>query len=215
MGFHGVPLAIIVVSLVALGGGAWVLLRQQWLLQWLKGTAGLALVALSVYLAVFAVNLYTFQPLVRDSALATISFREVGPQHFVASVSQPDGASSDYPLRGDLWQMDVRVAVWKGLFGLLGAAPGYQLESIQGRYLSLEDDRSGERTRHAIYSEGVGFDVWSRARSRGSMIIEPRHGSAAYLPMADGAIYEVVLLPAGLTARPLNGIAEEAVRAWE
>ena len=179
MGFHGVPLVIIVFSLAALGGGAWVLLRQQWLLQWLKGSAGLILVALSVYMAVFAVNLYSFKPLQRDTALATVSFREIGPQHVVASVSQPDGASGDYPLRGDLWQLDVRVAAWKGIFGLLGAVPGYQLESIQGRYLSLEDDRSGERTRHAIYSEGVGFDIWTRAHARGSMIIEPRRGAAA------------------------------------
>lgn len=215
MGFNLVPLTLMVFSLLLLLIGAWVLLRQQWLLQWLKGTAGLLLVGLAVYASLFALNLYSFEPLERDRVLATVSFREVGPQHFVANVSQPGGSSHDYPLRGDLWQVDVRVATWKGIFGLLGATPGYQMESIQGRYLSLEDDRSLERTRHTIHREGIGFDIWARARERGSMIIQPRHGRAAFLPMVDGAIFEVVLLPSGLTGRPLNGIAEQAVRAWE
>ena len=215
MGFSLVPLTIMAFSLVLLLVGAWVLLRQQWLLQWLKGTGGLLLVALAVYASVFALNLYSFQPLERDRALATVSFREVGPQHFVANISQPDGSSHDYPLRGDLWQVDVRVAVWKGVFALFGATPGYQLESIQGRYITLEDDRSRERTRHEIHREGIGFDIWQRSRERGSMVVDPRHGRAAFLPMADGAIFEVVLLPSGLSGRPLNGVAEQAVRAWE
>lgn len=215
MGFNLVPLTIMVFSLILLLTGAWILLRQQWLLPWLKGTGGLLLVGVAVYASLFALNLYSFQPLERDRALATVSFREVEPQEFVANVSQPDGSSYDYPLRGDLWQIDVRVAIWKGIFALFGATPGYQLDSIQGRYLSLEDDRSKERTRHQIHREGIGFDIWARAREHGSMVLEPRRGRAAFLPMADGAIFEVVLSSSGLSGRPLNGIAERAISAWE
>ena len=59
----------------------------------------------------------------------------------------------------DLWQMDVRVVSWKGLFALFGARPGYQLDSIQGRYLALEHERSRERTRHGIHRAPVVFDI--------------------------------------------------------
>ena len=37
MNFAGVPIVLIVVSLVLVALGAWVLLRQQWLLQWTFG----------------------------------------------------------------------------------------------------------------------------------------------------------------------------------
>ena len=40
------------------------------------------------------------------------------------------------------------------------------------------------------------------------------YGSAAYLPLSDGARYAVVLGPSGLLARPLDPAAETAVRSW-
>jgi hypothetical protein len=40
------------------------------------------------------------------------------------------------------------------------------------------------------------------------------YGSATYLPMADGADYEVTVSQSGLVARPLNDAARLAVGAW-
>jgi len=40
------------------------------------------------------------------------------------------------------------------------------------------------------------------------------YGSAAYVPMTDGAAYEVTVSQSGLLARPLNGDARLAVGAW-
>jgi hypothetical protein len=45
-------------------------------------------------------------------------------------------------------------------------------------------------------------------------IIDAVYGSATYLPMADGALYEVSLSHTGLLARPLNASAEEAINTW-
>ncbi|MBZ2187978.1 hypothetical protein K8B33_02615 [Alcanivorax sp. JB21] len=210
MSFAGVPIAMILVSLVLLGLGAWVLLRQRWLLQWLKGTAGLAMLVAAVYLSLLALNLYSYDELNPDAPLATVSFRELAPQSFVATVAVPGAESHDYALRGDLWQLDTRVLRWKGLLALFGARPGYQLEQIQGRYLALEDERSRERVRHVIYSPPVFFDIWQGA-SEGSMLLSASTLSAAFLPMADGAIFEIVLQRGRLEARPLNRSAEEAM----
>ena len=40
------------------------------------------------------------------------------------------------------------------------------------------------------------------------------YGSAAYLPMSDGAEYRIWLSQSGLVARPLNAEADGAVRTW-
>jgi hypothetical protein len=40
------------------------------------------------------------------------------------------------------------------------------------------------------------------------------YGSATYLPMADGALYDIRVSPTGLVARPLNQAARDAVGTW-
>ena len=208
MNFSGVPIVLIGLSLVLVGLGAWVLLRQQWLLQWLKGSAGLLLVGLAVYSALYAMNLYSYSELKPETPVATISFRELGPQNFVATVALAGGQSHDYALRGDLWQLEVRVVSWKGLFALFGARPGYQLDSIQGRYLALEHERSRERTRHSVHRAPVVFDIHD---GEGGLLLNTSIMGVAYLPMADGAIFQVVPSAGQLEGRPLNGVAEAAM----
>src|SRR5690606_32111986 len=119
--------------------GSFILLRTQWFLQWLKGTAGLLLIALAVYFSLYSLNLFSYQQMSREEPLATISFRQLGPQSYVATLAAADGNNVDYQLEGDLWQIDARIIRWKGIFALLGFQPGYQFEDIQGRYLTLED----------------------------------------------------------------------------
>lgn len=215
MSFDAVPLILMLVCLLFVVGGAVVLIRQQWFLQWLKGTAGLVLIGMAVYLSLFALNLFSYHELREGAPIATVSFRSNGEQSYIASVSQPDGTSRDFQLKGDLWQLDARIVRWKGLLALFGFAPGYELDRIQGRYLSLEDERSLDRTVYEISQEQLGFDVWANAYDGWSLIVDARYGSATYLPMADGAIFEVRLESAGLVGRPLNGSAQQAVSRWE
>ena len=40
-----------------------------------------------------------------------------------------------------------------------------------------------------------------------------RFGSASYMPMADGAVYKVVMTQSGLNAEPVNDIARDANNA--
>lgn len=215
MSFEAVPLVIIIICVLLVLGGAVILMRHKWLVQWLKGTAGLFLVGMAIYFSLFALNLFSYNELREGSPIATVSFRQMGPQQYMATVSEPDGSNVDYPLSGDLWQIDARIVRWKGLFALFGFSPGYQLDRIQGRYLTLEDERSKERTVYEVIKPGVGIDIWQNARDGWSMLVDARYGSATYLPMADSAIFEVVLTPSGLVGRPLNGSAEQAVGRWE
>ncbi|MBL7248926.1 hypothetical protein ACLD02_15040 [Alloalcanivorax sp. C16-2] len=216
MSFSVAPFLILAVSLVLILVGAWVLLRHKWVWQWIKGTAGLALVALAVYLVLVALNLYSFHELNEEVPVATVSFRATGDQSYIATVTRDDGSSEDFRLNGDQWQLDARIVKWKMPFTLLGLKPGYQLDRIQGRYFALEDERSKERTVYSLSKTPLGMDVWSHAREGWSFLVDARYGSAAYLPMADGAIFEVTVPPAGgLIGRPLNGSAQRAVAGWQ
>lgn len=215
MSFSVAPILIIVTSLILVLLGAWVLLRHRWVWQWIKGSAGLLLVALAAYLVLVALNLYSFHELTEETPVATVSFRALGEQSYIATVTRGDGRSEEYRLNGDQWQLDARIVKWKMPFSLLGLKPGYQLDRIQGRYFALEDERSKERTVYALSKAPLGLDVWQQARQGWSFLVDARYGSAAYLPMADGAIFEVTVPAAGgLIGRPLNGSAQRAVAGW-
>jgi len=118
-------------------------------------------------------------------------------------------------LRGDEWQMDARVINWKPPATLLGLDPIYQLDRLSGRYSSIDDEMSEERTVHAL-SEEMQLDVWRVARKFPILMpgVDAYYGTATYLPMADGARFEVTLSRTALLARPVNAAAREAVGDW-
>lgn len=215
MSFNSVPVVMFVLCAVMALAGVYVLIRNRWIIQWLKGTAGLLLIAIAVYLSLFALNLFSYNALTRESPVATVSFREVAEQTYSVTVAQPDGTTAQYELKGDLWQLDARIIKWKGLFALFGFSPGYQLDRISGRYLSLEDELSRERTVYEVKSPSIGFDIWQSAKDGWSLMVDASYGSATYLPMANGAIFEVTLSNTGLMGRPLNGSAQQAIELWD
>lgn len=214
MGFEAAPLVILAFCIMLILAGSMILLRSQWLLAWLKGSAGLLLVALAVWFSLYALNLFSYHGLEREQPLATVSIRALGPQRFVATVSDQN-SSTDYPLDGDLWELHARVIQWKGLFALFGVRPAYRLDQIGSRYLNLEDQLGRDSSRHTINSEALGIDVWQSARDGWSLMLAPAYPAARFLPMADGAQYALYLSGNTLSGRPMNGVAEQAMGRWE
>jgi len=68
---------------------------------------------------------------------------------------------------------------------------------------------------HAL-SESVPLDVWQFARKYPRLMpgVDAHYGTATYLPMAHGAVFEVTMTRTGLIARPVNEAAREAVGDW-
>lgn len=194
------------------------LLRGTWFWGWVRGMSGVALIALAILCGLVALDLRSYREVLIDKPVATISFVKVDEQAFVATVALTDsGVATDYYLRGDQWQMDARIIRWKGILTQAGGKPGYKLERISGRYVSIDDERSRERTVHALRDESeFGIDLWAWAyKNQGSApLIDAVYGSATFVPMADGALYEVALSHSGLVAKPLNNAAKRAVNSW-
>ena len=117
-----------------------------------------------------------------------------------------------------MWQLDARLFQWKSLGELIGLKPGYRLEKITGRYLSIEQQQQSLSSRVALARSRYGIDLWSWLRMDGApdfYLFDAQARRVNFLPMADGAVYSVSLAPTGLLATPLNQAAEEALRNWK
>lgn len=195
-----------------------VLLRGGWFWGWLRGMLGLACLVFSVAFALAGLDMLSYKAIVAEKSLAVIKFTQVGPQRFSASLVLNDDASEHvFPVLGDQWQLDARVIKWPNALASLGVKPGYRLERVSGRYFSLEQELNAERSVYQLPQRTFGVDVWRAAQSLSleNWGIDATYGSATYLPMADGAEFEVSLSRTGLLARPFNNSAENAVGRWE
>ena len=162
-----------------------------------------------------AFSYFGYGRLVDEQPVSQIDFSQTAPGEFVARLMIDGELDRLLPLRGDEWQMDARVINWKPPATLLGLDPIYQLERLSGRYSDIDDEMSEQRTVHSL-SEELTLDVWRVARRFPLLMpgVDAYYGTATYLPMADGARFEVTLTRTALIARPVNEAAREAIGDW-
>ncbi len=192
------------------------LLRRRWLAGICIGSTGLAVLAAAVIMILLATNLRTYQRLVYEMPVAQISFEAISPKRFYAEIiNVRTGKRARYELLGDEWQLDVQLITWHGLATVFGLDPHYQLQRISGRYTDINQELSSQRSVHSLLTEDT-VDIWSFVKRYQQWIawIDVAYGSAVYLPMADGASYNVSISRTGLIARPDNQAAEAAVGQW-
>ncbi len=202
-------------ALLALFIAARILFAPNWFLAWLRGTAGLAFLALALLIGVIAYDLRSYDPQVQDKPLVTLSFSADGPQRYRVNLLE-GGEEREVTLEGDLWQLDARLMGWKGLAALIGLQPGYRLEKLSGRFLAIEQQQSARFARVALAESPYGIDLWRwlRLGQRDLFLFEPQAARVTYLPIADGAVFSVSLGPTGLMAQPMNQVAQQALKDW-
>ena len=193
------------------------LFRRGWFLAWLKGSLGLALICLGLAVTLVAWDVFHYEEILEQKPIATISFEQLEEQHFKATLVTSDGRETDYRLRGDQWQLDAKLFKWNRALAGLGLKPGYRLDRLAGRYYSLDKERNAPRTVHSLYQEVTPIDVWQLCHGLSEPLpwLEAVYGSATFVPMSDGALYEVNLTHSGLAAQPLNERAQSAVNRWQ
>lgn len=202
-------------ALLALFIAARILFAPNWFLAWLRGTAGLAFLALALLIGVIAYDLRSYDPQVQDKPLVTLSFSADGPQRYRVNLLE-GGEEREVTLEGDLWQLDARLLGWKGLAALIGLQPGYRLEKLSGRFLAIEQQQSARFARVALAESPYGIDLWRwlLLGQRDLFLFEPQAARVTYLPIADGAVFSVSLGPTGLMAQPMNQVAQQALKDW-
>ena len=179
------------------------------------GSAGLILFLLAIAAVLIGGNLRTYQRLSYEQPAGELQLARTGEREYNAVLSYPNGERANFALRGDEWQVDARVLKWRAFANLIGFDAAYRLERISGRYSKIEDERNQPRTVYDLNTVGR-VDPWELVHRYHSWVpwMDALYGSATYLPMSDGALYEIKVAQSGLVARPLNQAAREAVTGW-
>ena len=133
--------------------------------------------------------------------MAELRFERIGAQRYSAELHPINAAPRRFELRGDEWQLDARVIKWTGIGTLLGLDPLYRLDRLSGRFTDIDEARSHTPSVHALVTGAPGLDLWAMAREHPLGLIDAGYGSGVFLPMQDGARYQVRMTTSGLIAR--------------
>ncbi|WAC59306.1 hypothetical protein [Brevundimonas sp. SL130] len=175
----------------------------------------------------FGMNLQTFERLTYERPVATLAVRQLGPQYYEINLTQPtpQGRAADagalYPVHGDDWRIEAQVLKWKPWANVMGLDSQYRLDRLSGRYRAIEQELHGERSAYDLAAATSNarngrapfkVEAWDAIRKYRPYVdaADTLYGSAAYMPMADGARYEVWITQSGLVARPVNDVARNA-----
>lgn len=161
-------------------------------------------------------SIYGYGQLTDEQVVSLIEFSRTAPGEYSARLMIDGELDRIFPLKGDEWQMDARVITWHPPATILGMDPIYRLERLSGRYADVAREQSAPRTVHALGDDSA-LDIWNIARRFPALMpgVDAYYGTATYVPMSDGARYEVSLSRDALIARPANEAAREAVGNWQ
>jgi len=216
MSYFLLTLVFFLVALALAYGTLKLLYRQSWFLAWLRGMSGIGLVLLTLLFGLLAFDVYSYKQITAERNIGTISFEALGEQYYTANINFNEGESRRFAVYGDQWQIDSRIIKWKNLLNLVGLKTGYRLDRLNGRYLSLVDERNKPRSVHELSSSLTPVDFWKTLKFINmEAFVDARYGSSTYLPMVEGGQYQINMTNTGLIARPLNKTARDAIISWQ
>lgn len=174
--------------------------------------------ALLAVLGAFAGSaLLGYRRLTTETTVATLDTRKIGEQRYAVRIEYPDGTRRSVDLAGDQWQLDARVIKWKPTAVVLGAPSLYRLDRISGRYANATQESERQRSAIALgEANPFNLDLLDLKQRFPQWMgwVDADYGSAAYLPLLDGARFRVTLAPAGgLVARPADAASEQKLHA--
>lgn len=202
---------VLALSLLVIYLAVKVMMKKGWLAGFFRGLSGLALSFVGVFALLAVIDIFSYRQIIEEETISTLSFEKTKEQTFKATLLT-QSSEKEFLLKGDQWQLDVRMLSWSGPMSALGVTPSVKLDRLSGRYLSLEQERAGERTVYSL-AEAWVFDYWSILQ--GLPWFEAKYGSATFLPMVDGGIFEVKMTARGILAKPLNDAAKVEVDKWQ
>lgn len=219
-----VPAVVGLIGLALLIKGLGAVFRGKLVPGLIGGVGGAGFMALAAIAALLALDVQTYSRLTYERPVATIETRQLGPQYFEATVIRTangedmPAAANLYPLHGDEWRIEAQVLKWKPWANVLGLDSQYRLDRLSGRYQSIQQEINAERSVHPLTAPAADnglpwrISTWDTARKYRKYVhaVDTLYGGAAYMPMADGARYEVWITQSGLVARPTNDAARNA-----
>jgi hypothetical protein len=170
-------------------------------------------------LALLGFNTQTYTRLTHEGPVAEITVKLLNPAQnlYAVTVHRLDGtnASQICELQGDDWVLSGRVQKWKAWANILGLDATYSLDQIFNKYSSAARGNGKPITSCDIGGQPPEVnryipDGWMDWVTSHSYSIDRRFGDANYMPLADGAVYKVLITQSGFNTQPENDIAKKA-----
>lgn len=176
-------------------------------------TGGGFFLALAAAVTLLALNIQSYARLSWEEPVATVAVAESGDRMFEVTVTEAGRPAQVYSLSGDQWQMDARVITWKPWANIIGLDTQFELQRLWGRHLSGAQRNTAAAQDLIIERPGINVVALSHALGNWAPFSQREFGSAVYMPLADGAQYEVRISQKALVVDPANPIAEQAIAA--
>lgn len=156
--------------------------------------SGIASASIASLAAVLVFSYFSYARLTSEQLVSRIEFSQVAPFEFRARLMIEGERDRFFVLTGDEWQLDARLVTWKPPATILGLDPIFRLDRLSGRYGDVDQERNRPRTVYAL-SPKPALDVWNVARRVPWLLpgVDAQYGAATFVPMLDGALYEVSL----------------------
>ncbi len=158
--------------------------------------------ALAALCGTISVGVRGYRALTQEVLAATIQTEPLAARHFRATVTLADGSLHMFDLAGDAVYVDAHILKWRPAVNLLGLHTAYELDRIAGRYRSLGDEQTRERTVYSI-ARAKPIDVFDLARRYWLLrpLVDAEYGSATFINATEPATYEVRVSTTGLLVR--------------
>ena len=179
---------------------------------------GTAAAGIGFALALVGVNIQLFSRLTYEAPVAQVSVKASDPAHslFAVTVHRLDRNIPDTTctLQGDEWLISGRVQKWKAWANVLGLDATYTLDQLSNKYFTAERGNGKPITSCDLSGKPQVNDyvpqAWRSWLLAQFYTVDRKFGDANYMPLADGAVYTVVITQSGFNAQPANDAAKRA-----
>jgi len=177
---------------------------------------GTTTAAIGLALALVGLNTQLFTRLTHEGAVADVTVKALSAKDnlYKVTVKRLDGPipPQSCTIQGDEWLIGGRVQKWKPWANVLGLDTTYTLDQVSNKYFTAARGNGRTITSCDLHGEPVVNSYvpapWTQWILANFYTEDRRFGSANYMPLADGAVYRVLITQSGFNAEPNNDIAK-------
>lgn len=215
-----IPAFVGLVGALMLIGGFGSLFRMRFVSGAFRVLFGGFVLAGAAVIGLVGLNLQTYARLTHEQLAAQIELKQLSPNQFSAIVRKTNDKGEleepkTYQLAGDKVRIEGRVWKLKPWANIIGEDSFYRFERIQGRWDDPARENAGGSTADDSIADTAGIDVFGLPLGAAAPFqLDTTFGSGVYMPMVDGAIYDVMMTQSAFIARGKNDIAVNALNTW-
>jgi hypothetical protein len=202
----GVSLVTALIGALLVALAVWAGRRRRLVHSLVSVLSALLCLALAALFAAVTVGIHGYRALTAEEVAAVVQTDPVGPQHFRATVTMPDGRVGQFDILGDALYVDARILKWKPIVNILGLQTAYELDRVGGRYNAVPDERHRPHTVFPLGQDHMVnvFGFVHRHPTVLAPLVDATYGSGTFITVARPARYEVRVSTTGLLIRAVT-----------